>query len=270
MPDSQDVRIPTVDVTRPSVARMYDYYLSGKDNFEVDRAAAEQVAQAMPEIRELALENRSFLRRAVRYMTQRGVRQFLDIGSGLPTVGNTHEIAQEIAADARVVYVDVDPVVLVHGRALLGRDKSTTVVQGDMRRPGEVLGHQETTRLLDPTAPVGVLMIAMIHFLTLEERRSVMEELRAALPPGSYLAATHVTGEGHSASAVEQIEAVYATTPTPIYFRPRQEIAGFFEGFDVVEPGLVTIDRWNPDSDQRDRPRAKAGTWLYGAVARKP
>ncbi|MEO3825456.1 SAM-dependent methyltransferase [Actinomadura sp. B10D3] len=258
------------DVTRPSVARMYDYYLGGKDSYQVDRDAAEQVAQAMPEIRELALENRSFLRRSVRYMARRGIRQFLDIGSGLPTAGNTHEIAQAIIPDAQVVYVDIDPVVLTHGRALLATDDRTTVVQGDMRRPSEVLGHRETARLIDPTAPVGVLMIAMIHFLTVDERRSVMQQLRKALAPGSYLAATHVTVEGHAPAAVEQIEAVYATTPTPIFFRPKEEITPFFEGFDAVDPGLVTIDQWNPDSDELDQPAEKIGTWLYGAVGRKP
>ncbi|GAA3978691.1 SAM-dependent methyltransferase [Actinomadura viridis] len=258
-----------IDPTTASVARMYDYYLHGKDNFQVDRDAADRVAQAMPEIRELALENRSFLRRSVRYMARRGIRQFLDIGSGLPTVGNTHEIAQEIVPDARVVYVDCDPVVLAHGRALLATDDRTTVAQADMHRPEGVLGHPETTRVIDFGAPVGVLMIAMIHFLTLEERGPVMGRLLDALAPGSHLAATHVTREGHAPEAVEQIEAVYATTPTPIYFRGKPEIAGFFEGLHLVEPGLVTIDRWDPESDTRDRPAEDVGTWLYGAVGRK-
>ncbi|MFI7128593.1 SAM-dependent methyltransferase [Nonomuraea sp. NPDC050153] len=256
-----------IDVTRPSVARMYDYYLGGKDNFEIDREAVRQVEKAMPEIRELAQENRAFLRRAVRYMARRGIRQFIDIGSGLPTVGNTHEIAQQIIPDARVVYVDNDPVVLQHGRALLATDKNTTVAAADMRRPADVLGHPETVKLIDFNEPVGVLMIAMVHFLTLEERGSVMGQLRHALVSGSHLTATHVTGDGHSADAVAQIEAVYAATPTPIYFRDHKDVTGFFDGFDLVDPGVVTIDTWHPDPAD---PAPAATRWLYGGVGRKP
>ncbi|WP_433153464.1 SAM-dependent methyltransferase [Actinomadura nitritigenes] len=265
----EDGPSPEIDTTRPSVARMYDYYLHGKDNFQVDRDAADRVARAMPEIGELALENRSFLRRSVRYMVRRGIRQFLDIGSGLPTVGNTHEVAQEIVPDARVVYVDSDPIVLVHGRALLATDEFTTVAQADMRRPADVLEHAATTGLIDFSAPVGVLMIAMTHFLTLEEREGVMAPLRDALAPGSHLAATHVTTEGHDAAAVEQIEAAYAATPTPIYFRGKADIALFFEGFEFVDPGLVTIDAWNPEDDKTDRPAKDVGKWLYGGIGRK-
>lgn len=270
MQEAEGTPLKGIDPTSPTVARMYDYYLRGKDNFEVDRAAADRVALAMPEIGGLALENRSFLRRAVRNMANSGIRQFLDIGSGLPTVGNTHEIVQEIIPDARVVYVDIDPVVLAHGRALLAANEWTTVVQGDMRKPSAVLENPETTRLIDFSEPVGVLMIAMIHFLTLDEQDSVMRVYRDAMAPGSHFTATHVTTEGHSAGAVEEIEDVYATTPTPIYFRPKEDIAPFFAGFDLIDPGLVTIDQWNPDNDQQDLPEEFIGTWLYGAVGRKP
>jgi hypothetical protein len=255
-----------IDVTRPSVARMYDYYLGGKDNFEIDRAAVERVEKAMPEVRQLAQENRAFLRRSVRYMARHGIRQFIDIGSGLPTVGNTHEIAQQIVPDARVVYVDNDPVVLQHGRAILATDANTTVAAADMRRPDEVLGHPETVKLLDFNEPVGVLMIAMTHFLTMAERGAVMGRLRDALASGSHLAATHVTRDGHPMDAVAQIEAVYASTPTPIYFREHAEVARFFEGFDLVEPGLVTIDTWHLDPAD---PAPAATKWLYGGVGRK-
>jgi hypothetical protein len=248
------------------VARMYDYYLGGKDNFEVDRAAVDQVAAAMPEIGDVALENRAFLRRSVRYMARQGVRQFIDIGSGLPTAGNTHEVAQSIQPHARVVYVDNDPVVLVHGRAILAADDNTTVVTADMRTPSDVLEHPETHKLIDFSEPVGVLLIAMTHFLTLEECPAVMRQLRDALPSGSYLSVTHATTEEHSPAAVEQIEAVYATTPTPIYFRTHEDIAPFFEGFEFVEPGLVTLDLWHPDAADP----APTTKWLYGGVARKP
>jgi O-methyltransferase involved in polyketide biosynthesis len=246
---------------------MYDYYLGGKDNYRVDREAVERVAEAMPEIRQLAQENRAFLRRAVRYMARQGIRQFIDIGSGLPTAGNTHEIAQEIAPDARVVYVDNDPVVLAHGRALLAADDNTTVATADMHEPDEVLRHPQTLKLIDFDQPVGVLMIAMVHFLTVEERASVMGRLRDALAPGSHLTATHVTTDGKPAEAVAQIEAVYATTPTPIYFRDSAEIGRFFDGFDLVEPGLVTLDHWHPDPAD---PAPEPTGWLYGGVGRKP
>jgi trans-aconitate methyltransferase len=245
---------------------MYDYYLGGKDNFQVDRDAVDRVTQAMPEIRQLAQENRAFLRRAVRYMAGQGITQFIDIGSGLPTVGNTHEIAQEINPKARVVYVDNDPIVLAFGRALLASDDNTAVATADMHRPAEVLEHPAMVKLIDFTEPVGVLMIAMVHFLTVEEHPAVMGHLRDALAPGSFLAATHVTTDGHSRDAVAGIESVYATTPTPIYFRDRDAIARFFDGFDLVDPGLVTIDAWRPDL--RD-PAPEPTRWLYGGVGRK-
>jgi hypothetical protein len=166
-----------------------------------------------------------------------------------------------------VVYVDNDPVVLAHGRALLAADDNTAVATADMHRPAEVLQHPQTTKLIDFDEPVGVLMIAMVHFLTLEERGAVMGHLRDALAPGSHLAATHVTTDGKPADAVAKIEAVYATTPTPIFFRDHADIAGFFEGFDLVDPGLVTLDQWHPDPED---PAPAATGWLYGAVGRKP
>ncbi|GAA4505083.1 hypothetical protein GCM10023191_060340 [Actinoallomurus oryzae] len=168
----------------------------------MDREAVDRVAEAMPEI-----------------------RQFIDIGSGLPTVGNTHEIAQEINPDARVVYVDNDPVVLAHGRALLAADDNTTVATADMHRPEEVLEHPKTRKLIDFNEPVGVLMIAMVHFLTVEERPAGMGRLRDALAPGSHLSATHGTADGKSAEAAADIEAVYATTPTPVSFRSHEEVS---------------------------------------------
>jgi S-adenosyl methyltransferase len=255
-----------VDISRPSVARMYDYYLDGKDNFQVDRDAVAQIEAAMPEIRQLARENRAFLRRAVRYMARQGIQQFIDIGSGLPTVGNTHEIAHQIIPAARVVYIDNDPMVLAHGSALLATDKNTAVVTADMRHPEDVLEHPETTQLIDFTRPVGVLLIAMIHFVALADRPRIMGRLHAALSPGSHVAATHVTTDGHSVEAVAQIERVYATTPTPIYFRERAEVARFFDGLELAEPGLVTVDSWRPDPDD---PAPPATRWLYGAVGRK-
>ncbi|GAA5190697.1 SAM-dependent methyltransferase [Rugosimonospora acidiphila] len=260
-----DQRIPSgIDTSRPSVARMYDYYLGGKDNFAIDREAVGRVEAAMPEVRQLALENRAFLRRAVRYLVASGVRQFIDIGAGLPTAGNTHEVAQRAAPESRVVYVDNDPIVLAHGRALLAADELTTVIGADLRRPADVIGDPELRRLIDFSEPVGVLLIAMTHFLVEEEFEPVMGSLRDALAPGSHVALTHVTSDHHSPEAVVGVEAAYRATPTPIYFRRHDEILRLFDGFDLVEPGLVTIDAWRPDPAD---PAPEATGWLHGGVA---
>jgi hypothetical protein len=181
-------------------------------------------------------------------------------------VGNTQGIAQEINPDARVVYIDNDPAVLAHGRALLTTDKNTVVVAGDMGRPIDVLEHPETLDLIDFSQPVGVLMIAMVHFLTLEERPKVMGQLYENLVPGSYFAAIAATSENKPRPVVEQIESVYKDTPTPIYFRSRAEIALFFDGYDLVDPGLVTLDAWRPDPQD---PGPEPTYWGYGAVGRK-
>jgi hypothetical protein len=258
---------PGLDTTRPHVARMYDYYLGGKDNFAVDRAAVEAVEKAMPEVRQLALENRAFLRRAVRFLVANGIEQFIDIGAGLPTAGNTHEVAQAALPSARVVYVDNDPIVLTHGRALLATNANTTVVTADLRQPADLLANTEVKQFIDFGRPVGVLLIAMTHFLRDDERASVMGTLRDALPAGSYLALTHVTVDNHSAEAVEGVEAAYRRTPTPIFFRRHDEILPFFDGFDLVEPGLLTIDRWRTDPAD---PAPDPTGWLLGGVGVKP
>jgi hypothetical protein len=261
-------RVPAgVDTSRPSVARMYDYYLGGRDNFAIDRDAVGRVEAAMPEVRLLALENRAFLRRAVRFMTAAGVRQFIDIGAGLPTAGNTHEIAQREAPGSHVVYVDNDPIVLAHGRALLATNELTTVIRADMRSPADVIGDRDLTRLIDFGRPVGVLLIAMTHFLTEEEFEPVMGSLRDALAPGSYVALTHVTVDRHPPEAVEGVESAYRATPTPIFFRRHDQILRLFDGFEPVEPGLVTVDAWRPDPAD---PAPRATHWLYGGVARRP
>jgi hypothetical protein len=165
-----------------------------------------------------------------------------------------------------VVYIDNDPVVLAHGRALLATDDFTTVATADMRYPAEVLEHPETTKLIDFDAPVGILLIAMTHFLTEQERPEIMGHLHGALAAGSYIAATHVTVDGHSAEAVAQIESVYRSTSMPIYFREHAEVTRIFDGFELVDPGLVTIDAWRPDPDD---PAPEATRWLYGGVAQK-
>jgi hypothetical protein len=266
MQQHDEPRLASIDTSKPSVARMYDYYLGGKDNFQVDRDAVDQVVQVMPEVRQGVQENRAFLRRAVRYMARQGIRQFLDIGSGLPTQQNTHQVAQEINPDARVVYVGNDPVVLAHGRALLATDDNTTVAAADMRHPADVLEHPETRGLIDFNEPVGVLMIAMIHFLATEECPRVLGYLRDALAPGSYFAASHLTTDGKPPDVVAQVEAIYTNTSTPMYFRDHAQITRFFDGFDLVDPGLVPLDCWRPDPQD---PAPEATRWGYAGVGRR-
>jgi hypothetical protein len=263
---TEERALSKIDASRPSVARMYDYYLDGKDNFAVDRDAVARVEMVMPDVRQVARENRAFLRRAVRFMAAAGVRQFIDIGAGLPTVGNTHEIAQQAAPGSRVVYVDNDPIVLAHGRALLATDQNTRVVAADLRRPAEVIEHPETRQLIDLGQPVGVLLIAMTHFLLDAEREQVMHVLREAVVPGSHVAITHVTGDYHPRETVEGVERAYSATPTPIYFRTHPEILRFFDKLALVEPGMVFVDKWRPDPAENTPP---ATNWLYGGVGQK-
>jgi hypothetical protein len=165
-----------------------------------------------------------------------------------------------------VVYVDNDPVVLAHGRALLAAGDNTTVATADLHEPDDVLGHPQTVRLIDRDEPAGVLLVAMVHFLTAGERSRVMGRLRDAFAPGSHITATHTSTDGQSPDAIAQIETVYATTPTPIYLRSRSEILPFFDGFELVEPGLVMLDEWQPD---REEPGPAPTRWMYGGVGRK-
>jgi hypothetical protein len=262
-----------VDVNTPNVARMWDYQLGGKDNFAADRAAAEAVNEVLrkanaPDGRSAARENRAFLHRAVRYLTGvAGIRQFIDIGAGLPTQGNVHEIAQEIVPEARVAYVDYDPVVLVHSRALLAGDPQATIIQADMRRPDEILANPQLRALIDLSQPVGVLLIATLHLIPDEEDpASMVDELVAALPVGSYLTVTHATQEG-KAEAAAALAAQFARSRTtaPIVPRSRAEIARFLAGVDLVEPGLVFASDWRPDPAQS----ASDAHWLLAGVGCK-
>lgn len=248
---------------------MYDYLLGGKDNYAVDREAAEEVIRHAPDTPFLARENRAFLRRAVRYLAGLGIRQFIDIGSGLPTQGNVHEIVHEIAPEARVVYVDREPVVLTHGRALLAGTPEVTVIQGDARRPGEILTDPELNRLIDFEQPVAVLMLAVLHFIGDEDDPpGIVARFRDAMAPGSYLVVSHVTGDFDTDSRVRDAGAVYEKATYQITLRSREQIAGLFEGFAFVEPGLTTLSLWRPDPgaavpEQADR------QWCYAGVGRK-
>ncbi|MGK5741961.1 SAM-dependent methyltransferase [Micromonospora sp. URMC 103] len=239
----------TIDIERPSVARMYDYYLGGSHNFAADRAAAQAMVAAVPEAPLMAQANRAFLRRAVHYLTEAGVRQFLDIGSGIPTVGNVHEIAQRHAPDSRVVYVDIDPVAVAHSREILAGDDGAVVVQEDLRHPERILGHPEVRRMLDFDEPVAVMVVAVLHFLSDDDEPGrILGTLRDALVPGSHLVLSQASDDGRSEEERAEAERVYRRTDNPLFVRSRAELTAFFDGFTLVEPGVVWVPQWRPES----------------------
>jgi hypothetical protein len=255
---------------KPSAARMYDYYLGGDHNFEVDRIAAEQVISSNPDVPRAASANRAFLRRCVTFLVQQGIDQFLDLGSGLPTVGNVHEVAHKTNPAARVVYVDNDAIAVRMSQALLVDNPHAGVVRADIRQPEPILRHTEVARLLDLSRPVGVLLLSVLHFVPDDaEAYHLVRVLRDVMAPGSYLALSHVTYERLSAEAIEQGEAVYARSTTPAKGRTRAEIAAFFEGLDLVEPGLVYLPLWRPESSRdvfHDEPERSL---IFAGVGRK-
>jgi hypothetical protein len=256
----------SVDLTRPSVARMYDYFLGGSHNFAVDREAAKAVEKIYPGMAGAARANRNFLRRAVRYLSHQGIDQFLDLGSGIPTVGNVHEIAQHTNPDARVAYVDVEPVAVAHSISLLAEDPRAIAVRADLRDPAAVLGNPEVRALLDFDRPVAVLLAAVLHFVPDSDHpHAVVAAYRDAVQSGSYLAISHGSLEGipqDNVTSGERVRAVYQRTDAQLVLRSRSDIAAFFDGLDVVAPGVVLLPEWRPDSDD-------AYICAYAGVARK-
>jgi len=258
---------PDIDTTVPSVARVYDAILGGKDNFAVDRAVAEEAMRAMSDGGNGARLNRAALGRAVRYMADRGVSQFLDLGSGLPTVQNTHQIAQAINSQARVVYVDNDPSVSVHGHALLTGDDSTVVVLADIRSPDELLALPAITGFLDFSQPIGLILNAVIHHLNDDEDpHGIVARYREAVAPGSYLQLTHFCDESAEARANS---AVLTRSLGRGQVRSRAEIARFFDGLEMVPPGLVFLPYWRPDGPVPSPPPVGSMLMLVG-VGKKP
>jgi S-adenosyl methyltransferase len=252
----------TVDAGTPNVARVYDYMLGGKDNFPADRDAAEQILAAFPEAREGVRQNRAFLRRAVDYLAREaGVRQFLDVGTGLPTQQNVHPVAQAVAADARVVYVDNDPVVCVHGRVLLADNDAVAMVEADLRQPRQILTDPATVRLIDFSQPVALLMVAILHFIRDEEDPfAAVGQLRDALAPGSYLVISHMLDADQRRQDTDQVKRVYSRASAGVHPRTREQILRFFEGFELVDD-----DRLLPPE------LAERFSGLgWGAVGRKP
>lgn len=260
------VRTGTIDTSRPHPARIYDYLLGGKDNYEVDQRAGDELAAAAPEVRIGLRANRAFLNRAVGHVVRAGVRQILDIGTGLPTSPNVHESAHAIAPDVRVAYVDNDPIVSAHAGALLGGSAGPTgVVLADLRDPRSVLDHPDVHALIDFDEPVAVLLVAVLHFLTdADDPARIVATLRDALAPGSFLVLSHATGDFADRSAAQ---AVYRKATAPLNLRTRAEVERFFTGFELVEPGLAQAPFWRPDLPP---PAGSEEIGFYGGVGRKP
>ncbi|QOV34944.1 SAM-dependent methyltransferase [Streptomyces ferrugineus] len=261
------LRATPLDTSRPHSARMYDYFLGGKDNYPVDAEAAEQVISLFPAVREMARTNRRFMHRASRLLAERGVRQFLDIGTGIPTEPNLHQIVQGITPDARVVYADNDPIVLRHAEALLHstREGRTAYVHGDVREPGEILA--AARRTLDFAQPVALSLVALLHLVPDEDEPGrIVRELLEPLAPGSYLTLSHATGD-FDPETWERVVEVYRRGGTPAQVRSREEFAGFFASLDLLDPGLTLAALWHPEPGE---PHDGEETPLYAAVARKP
>jgi hypothetical protein len=265
---------PGVDISRPSIARVYDYMLGGKDNFAVDRQAGEMALRVTPDGPEAAVANRAFLRRVVRYLVaEAGIHQFLDIGSGLPTQGNVHEIAHELDKSVRVVYVDDDPMVLAHANALLTEAETTTVVQADVREPEAILDHPEVRKYIDFDRPVGLLLLGILHHLhDDEDPAGIAARLRAPLVPGSHLAISHFHNPGHAhpdaARKALEVERIFNETLGTGRWRTHREILVYFGDLELLEPGLVPFAEWRPGTEQPPRQTDTYHTFI-GGVARK-
>ncbi len=261
-----------LDTSVAHPARRYNYWLGGKDNFAADRESADKVATAFPSIRMAARENRAFLRRTVEFLAgEMGLGQFLDIGTGLPTAENTHEVAQRIAPRSRIVYVDNDPLVLVHARALLtsAPEGMTAYLQRDLHEPASILDDPELHATLDLRQPVGLVLLAIMHFVgDSADPYGIVARLVDAMPRGSYLVMSHATYDPMPAPIVARLRAAIAATGEDGGPRDRNEFARFFTGLELVDPGIVPIGDWRPDPGTRPPDPAEVG--VYGAVARIP
>ena len=272
----RDFQPADLHTDRPHPARVYDYLLGGKDNYAADRAAAEAGIKANPNSRTPPRENRAFMRRAVSYLVREaGISQFLDIGTGIPTSPNVHEIAQDADPRARIVYVDNDPIVLSHARALLtsGPDGRTAYIDADLRDIEKILGSRDLLGTLDLSQPVALMLIAVLHFIPdADDPYGLVGRLVAALPSGSYLAVSHLTGDFDPA-AWAGVAAVFRRSGVIMQVRSLPEVSRFFTGLDLIEPGVVSLPRWRPDRDaevgQAGLP-PDAAVSVFGGVARKP
>ncbi len=268
-----DPKRAAIDTAVAHPARRYNYWLGGKDHFAADRTSGDEMAAVFPTIRETAIENRRFLQRATRFLTgECGIRQFLDIGTGLPTADNTHEVAQRIAPDSRVVYVDNDPMVMVHARALLTStaEGRTAYLEDDIRQPKSILTSADLHETLDLNRPVGLMLVAVLHFVPGEGAAlPIVRTLLEALPSGSYLVASHATYDLPPPEVVERWKLLVEAGKVDIYSRPREEFAALFDGLELVEPGVVPVSEWRAGTEPPPRPRV-SDIAMFAAVARKP
>jgi O-methyltransferase involved in polyketide biosynthesis len=267
---TNNLRLPTVDATVAHPARRYNYWLGGKDNFAADRTSGDAIAAIFPSIRTAAAENRRFLQRTVRYLVQQaGVRQFLDIGAGLPTADNTHAVAQSLDSSCRVVYVDNDPMVLAHAQALLTShpDGAIACLHADLREPHTILADDPLKATLDLSQPIAVLLAAVLHFVPDAEAYTAVRTIMHTMPPGSYLVISHATTDLMSTTTAEALTAGDYPGGGDFTFRNRSDIAAFCDGLNLVPPGLRVVSDWRPGSATTPPPQEVS---MYGAVARKP
>lgn len=258
-----------VDISKPNMARSYDYWLGGSHNFAIDREYGRQVMAMLPEVRLIAQANRAFMQRVVRFMLDVGVTQFLDIGSGIPTLGNVHEVAQRIDPQARVVYVDIDPIAVAHSQQILAGNDNGTAIQEDLCNVDAILSHRSTRAMLDFDKPLCVLMVSVLHVVPdSADPYGRLEQYRQALAPGSYLALTHGTAD-RRAEEMRATEEFSKRTPTPGNLRSHAQIEKFFNGFELIHPGLVWVTQWRPESpDEIDEDPERMT--FYAGVGRKP
>ena len=259
--------MPEIDTTKAHPARMYDYLLGGKDHFACDREAAEKALSLVPSGRELARANRDFLVRTVTYLAGQGIDQFIDVGTGLPTSPSVHEAARSVIPDAKVAYVDNDPLVMAHARAMLADSGGVIAVRGDARHPYDFMTDDAVRKLVDFSRPVGLLFVAVLHFITDEENPyGSVAWVRDCAAPGSYLAVSHITSDGTDPAAMAAIQDAYKEATAPAVFRPASGIARFFDGFQMDPPGLADVAQWRTP-DPAHRP---AAVRFLGAAGRKP
>ena len=267
-PEELDTTATGIDTTVPHSARIWNYWLGGKDNFAVDREAGDAWAATFPGVRDIALASRSFLTRSIRYLAEEaGIRQFLDIGTGLPTADNTHQVAQRIAPEARIVYIDNDPMVLAHARALLTSEPegATDYLDADLRDTATIL--DQAAQILDFSQPVAVILMAIMHLIPdTDDPCGIIDRLMATVPPGSYLALSQIASDIDRQNVAAARDQVGRFMPVKQTYRSHAEVMRFFHGLEIVEPGVVVIQEWHPDS-QADAALPSA---LWGGVGRKP
>jgi trans-aconitate methyltransferase len=265
-PDTPHAPQP-VDTAAPNADRIYDYLLGGSANVAADRAAAERLLSLIPDAATAVQQNRAFLRRVVQFLAREAqIRQFIDIGTGLPAEGNAHEVAQEILPDARVLYVDYDPVVIAHAQAMLADNATAVAINRDLRRPQEIIGHPALQALINLDQPVAVLLIAVMNFVTgPDDPYGIVDRLKEVMAPGSYLAISHVSADEVSHELAGSVREIYHGAAAPVVLRTRAEVTRFFDGLDVLPPGVVNGAAWRAGWAEADSGRAI----FYGGLARK-